>query len=332
MKILIIGYSNLFKNRIIPILYRFPIIKEVHVAKFEEQKWDDCIDNINERYKVVKYNNYDDAFKSADVDLTYVSSVNSDHFKSAKASLSRGLHTIIDKPATLNLSELNTLLKISRSKNLLLAESTVYLYHPQFEEMKNIFCEKYSHINAINAIFSFPLLKNNFRYKKELGGGAINDTGSYVASLARYFFNEIPKSIYCSKIMDEEKSGLELAYTILMEFSKNRNLMGHFGFLTEYVNQINLLGPHLFISADRVFTIPEDKSQKLKVRADDKEYSVEIVARNNFLIFFKEIFSALENKDYEKFRKDMYMDGLILDKIRKSARDKNYRNFLFYNK
>jgi hypothetical protein len=329
MKILIIGYSNLFKNRIIPILDRLPIIKEIHVAKFEEQKWDECIDSINKR--VFKYDNYDDALKSADVDLAYISSVNSDHFKSAKASLNRDLHTIIDKPATLKLSELNTLLKISESKNLLLAESTVYLYHPQFEEMKSIFCEKYSHVNVVNAIFSFPILKNDFRYKKELGGGAINDTGSYAASLARYFFKEVPKSIYCSKIMDEESS-LELAYTILMEFSKNRSLLGHFGFLTEYVNQINLLGPHLFISADRVFTIPENKSQRLNIKTDNKEYVVEVTARNNFLTFFKEIFSALENKNYEKFRKDMYMDGLILDKIRKSARDKNYRNFLFYNK
>lgn len=313
MKILFIGYSNLFKKRIMPILERLPEITKVEVAKYDSQLWDF-------EYKKIKhfkgYNNYDEAFKFSNADIAYISSVNSDHFGSAKRAIERGFHTIVDKPATTSLVGLNILLELAKKKNVLLAESTVYTYHPNVIKIKNIFEEEKSQIKNINTIFSFPPLDpNNFRYNKELGGGAINDTGPYAASLGRFFFNEIPERVYCHKVIS--KNNLDIAYTLLMKYSENKTLNGYFGFTTEYTNEAFLLANNLSISIERIFTTPEDLLVPINIKSNNNIFVKYTRKENSFLMFFREILSAIQNKNYEKFRNDMYMDGKTLEMIRK---------------
>ena len=97
MKILFIGYSKLFKNRLIPVLNQLPEIEEIHIAKFKDQEWDKEIEQLT-CSKIVLYDSYEEGYK-ANVDIAYITSVNSDHYNSAKITLKRGIHTIIDKPA-----------------------------------------------------------------------------------------------------------------------------------------------------------------------------------------------------------------------------------------
>jgi len=314
MKILFIGYSNLFKKRILPILNDLPEITEIHIAKYKEQKWDKDYMDI---WKINRlYDNYEEGFINSDANICYISSVNSNHFKSAKESIDRGFHTIIDKPATTTISELRILLALAKKKNILLAESVVYTYHPNMAEIKNIFDNRKSSITNIHAIFSFPPLdSNNFRYKKELGGGAINDTGPYAASIGRYFFNQLPQKVYCSKILNS--NNLDIGYTLLIEYPNNKTLTGHFGFTTEYTNQASFLGDNLFVTINRIFTPPEDLLIPIEIKSDDKIYIRYTYKENAFYVFFKEILSAIKNKNYDRFRNDMYKDGQILDMIRK---------------
>jgi len=312
MKILFIGYSNLFKKRILPILNDLPEIKEVHIAKYKNQKWDTDYMPI---HKIISlYDNYEEGFINSDANICYISSVNSDHFNSALNSIDRGFHTIIDKPATTKITELRILLKKAKKKNILLAESVIYTYHPNIIKIKNIF--KKSQIKHINAVFSFPPLDpNNFRYKKELGGGAINDTGPYAASIGRYFFNQLPQKVYCSKILNS--NDLDIGYTLLIEYPNNKTLTGHFGFTTEYTNQASFLGDNLFVTTSRIFTPPEDLLIPIEIKSDDKIHIEYTYKENAFYIFFKEILSTIKKKNYDGFRNDMYIDGQILDMIRK---------------
>ena len=314
MKILFIGYSNVFKKRILPILDKLPYITEVHIAKYKDQIWDN--DHFEIKCQVKTFDSYEEDFYQSDADIAYISSVNSDHFKSAKIALEKGLHTIIDKPATLSLTDLETLLNISTKKNILLAESVVYTYHPKVKEIKNIFNKK--DLQHINVIFSFPPLdSNNFRYKEELGGGVINDTGPYAASIGRYFFNEIPKKIYCNIVNGgNETFPIDICYTILMEYSSGRTLTGLFSFITEYVNMAQFLGKDLFISTDRIFSIPENSHNLMSIKTKDYTSIHYTEKGNSFLLFFEEVLSSIRYKNYKKFENDMYMDGQILNMIR----------------
>ena len=58
MDILFLGYSNLVKRRILPVLDRC-LTGQVHIAKFEGQTWDDDWQTCP--LSVVRHDNYDEA-------------------------------------------------------------------------------------------------------------------------------------------------------------------------------------------------------------------------------------------------------------------------------
>ena len=57
-------------------------------------------------------------------DLVYISLTNHLHYKYAKIFLKKGYNVIVDKPITESLKKTSELVKIAKSKNLLLSEST----------------------------------------------------------------------------------------------------------------------------------------------------------------------------------------------------------------
>ncbi len=162
MELLIIGYSNLFKNRILPIIDELDFIKSVSIAKYSKQTWDDTYKIINK--PVTLYDNFENALDNFNGKLAYISTTNQSHYEWAKKTLERGIHTIVDKPATIYLEETEELLKIAKNKNVLLSESTVYLYHPQFRLITDYLNENKLYPTQITFQFSFPPLnKDNFR-------------------------------------------------------------------------------------------------------------------------------------------------------------------------
>lgn len=316
MKILFIGYSNLLKNRILPILDKLEFIDSVCIAKFVDQSWDDAYKSINKPVEL--YDNYEDAILKSKASLAYISTTNNSHFIWAKETLNAGMHTIIDKPATIHLHETNELIEIARSHQLLVSESTVYLYHPQFELIKKIISKEKSSPKLLTVHFSFPPLDiNNFRYIKNLGGGAFLDTSPYAVSIGRYFFDEVP--VQCNYIVNNVlDDGLEISYSLLLKYAKGRSLIGHFGFNTEYINRLNILGEHINIDIERIFTIPDTVLNPIKIRADNKSYEIIAPCGNTFELYLNHIGKLLNDKSFNKVYKDMYLDALTRDLIIKN--------------
>jgi NDP-hexose-3-ketoreductase len=315
MKILFLGYSKLFRNRLIPVLNNLSEINEIHIAKFKYQMWDDEYKKLV-CPKVILYESYEEGLE-ADVDIAYISSVNSSHFDLAKITVGRNIHTIIDKPAVLGLNQLYLLDHIIGQNQALLAESIVYTYHPQFEKIKELLKYYNSEIRTINILFSIPPIdSDNFRYKKELGGGALNDMGPYAASIGRYFFNEVPKIVAYE--IGEKQNGVDISFDTILRYSNNKSVVGHFGFNTEYVNSMIILADNVKIEINRVFTTPDDIDIDIKVKhKDDKvEFFYTVNKANTFYLFFKDVFKAIEDKNYVKFKDIMWLDCKTLELLR----------------
>jgi len=321
MELLIIGYSNLFKNRILPLIDDLDFIDGISIAKYSEQSWDETYLRIRKPVKL--FDDFESALNGFKGEIAYISSTNHSHFLLAKQTLEKGIHTIVDKPATLRLEETEELLSIAKRNNILLTESTVYLYHPQMNLIKN-FCESKGLVPShITFIFSFPPLNNdNFRYSKELGGGAIFDTGPYLASISRFLFNEIPQS--CFSINNSiSKSGVEISYSVLMKFNEGKSLIGHSGFTTEYVNRINILGKDLSIDIDRIFTLPDTLENNIKIRSKNHSFELVAPAGNMFKEYFLFIEECIGNKSYNKLYSDIKMDAEIRNLLIKSSEHGN---------
>ena len=309
MELLIIGYSNLFKNRILPIIDELDFIQSVSIAKYSKQYLDDSYKKIKKQ--VTLYDDFESALENFNGNLAYISTTNHSHFEWAKKTLLKGIHTIVDKPATLRLSETEELIDIARSKQLLLSESTVYLYHPQFQLLDTFLKENKLFLKHITFLFSFPPLNSdNFRYVKELGGGALLDTGSYLASISRFFFNETPIETFLVK-NEETEDKVETSYSVLLKFSDGRSLIGHSGFTTEYINRINVLGVDVCVDIDRVFTLPENIENIIKIRSKNESIELKSPAGNMFKNYFNVINNKLTNHSYDRLYDDMLLDAKI---------------------
>lgn len=312
MHILFIGYSNLLKSRILPVLNFIPEFDMISIAKYQDQKWDLSYPSLNRRIDL--YDNYQHAFNSCKAEVVYVSTVNSAHFEWAELFLKKGVHVIIDKPATSSLREAERLLFLARQNQRLLVEATVYLYHPQFSLIKEIFSQNKSEPKLLNLSFSFPALDpSNFRYRKELGGGAVSDTGIYAISPGRYFFNSVPEKIYCTK--NSYSGDLLVSYSILASYSGGRSLIGHFGFTTEYINRMNILGDHICVDIDRVFTIPDNIENKVKVKMNNKSNEFAVPKSNMFIQFFRKVVEAINANDFSEFYNHFVMDAKAMQMI-----------------
>ena len=104
MKILILGYSDLAARRLIPAIKKLRNVKFDIASRSKSEK-----NGGHDKW----YRNYNEAIKSTDAKIIYISLVNSDHYKYALKSLKQNKNVIVDKPIalthkkTINLINLN---------------------------------------------------------------------------------------------------------------------------------------------------------------------------------------------------------------------------------
>ena len=153
--IMFLGYSNLIKGRILPILAKAGF-SEVSIAKYEGQSWDDEYKKCG--LPVTCYESYEEGLANFKGDLVYISTVNNAHVTYAYKSLKAGFNTIVDKPATTSYEEAQNLVELAKERNLLLGESTVYLVHPQLKKIKQVFSDNGDSPKMLTIHFSMPVL------------------------------------------------------------------------------------------------------------------------------------------------------------------------------
>lgn len=307
MHILFLGYSNLVKRRLLPILPLLPELTRVSLARFRPS--DEAIPaGVHETY-----NGFDEAERHCAPDLVYVSTVNSAHFDGASRWLDRGCHVIVDKPATLSLQDTESLLALANRRKVLVAEATVYTYHPQIALLRSVFGTHPP--RQATAQFAFPPLDpNNFRYRADLGGGAVFDTAAYAASVGRVFFGTMPSSV-AAACGERTADGLCLSYSTLMQYPGGQTMVGHFGFNSEYINRVHLLGEHSAAQVDRVFTTPADSANPIQVQKQNEHLTIHSEPANAFVCFFQEVFRALKQGTYATFANNMLYDATVTHQL-----------------
>lgn len=310
--IMFLGYSNLVKGRILPILKNAGFT-EVSIAKYEGQSWDEYYRKCG--FPVTCYDNYEDGLYNFKGDVVYVSTVNSTHVQYGKMSLEAGFNTIIDKPATINYAEAQELVDLAKSKGLFVGESTVYLEHPQLTTIKEIFANNGDAPKMLTVHFTMPPFKpENFRYQKSLGGGAIMDTAPYAVSVARYFLGGEPEQVFCV-VNERQSDALDIEYSLLMRYANGKSMIGHFGFNTEYVNQVFLMGNRTNVTVNRIFTIPDTMENELVVNHMNESAKVTTPSGNNFELYLARVLKSIQAKQYDEAYESLLSDAKVKQMI-----------------
>ena len=173
--------------------------KLLAVASKDLEKLNKFKDKFNVENKFL-FNDYEDLINCKEVDIIYIALPNFLHHHWALKSIRNKKHTLVEKPATLNLKEIENIKKNLNGEKIFFGEAFMYRYHPQIETILDII--KNNDIgNLLNMKSQFgtnflskkkfwffdkkkKIDPNNRLFSKKLGGGCILDLGCYPSSFS----------------------------------------------------------------------------------------------------------------------------------------------------
>ncbi len=303
MKVLILGYSNIVRKRVLNVLKEKKI--KIFIASKSYKK---KIPGIKRQFQ-----SYEQALKISKPNIVYISLPNSNHFEWAKKSLNCKYNTIVDKPITSNEKELNELIKLSKKNKRLLVESTFFNYHVQIKKIVKMY--RNAKHKKINVRFIIPKPdKKSILMSKKLQGGVLMDMGPYISSIPRLFSLKklVNKRIKIKKNQDK----LIMSIKFSMNF-KEGEYNGFFKFGGKYKNQIIISNKRTKSFITRVFSPPHDENLILSSIQKKKKKIIKFKKDNCFKNFFTEVLKTIKEKKYDFYFKRMRQDMIFRSNLNK---------------
>ena len=136
------------------------------------------------------YGSHEALLADKDVDIVYISAVNSAHDKWAKAALEAGKHVICEKPCTTTEAQTRELFALAKKQNLFLMEAQKMLFLPAVLAVKEAMAAgKLGKVTMAEFNHSFYGSYNNWMYDETAGGGPLLSSAIYVIELLQFLFD-----------------------------------------------------------------------------------------------------------------------------------------------
>lgn len=136
------------------------------------------------------YGSHGELLQDPNVNIVYISNVNTQHYPWAKAALEAGKHVVCEKPCTTTAAQTKELYALAREKGLFFMEAQKMLFLPavlavkeRLAQLGDIYMAELSH--------SFPASYNGWMFDAQAGGGPLLSSGIYAVQLMAWLFGPI---------------------------------------------------------------------------------------------------------------------------------------------
>ena len=309
MELLLIGMSRFARRRVLPAVAALDEVTTLHVASAHADPGEP-VPKIGRLHR-----DWRTALRDTDPALVYVSSVNSDHADAVRCALDHGHHVVVDKPALPDRATAVEVVARARSAGLVVAEATCYSYHPMFAQLGPAGLG--AGLTQAVAVFTPPVPASDFRHDRHRGGGALLDTGPYLASVGRVLWGLEPRDVHVV-VGDRTPDGLELSYSVLAGYPGGRTVVGQFGFATTYRNSLQLLGPGLSVDIERPFSAPPDMTAEIRIENRGERIVQRVEPADSMRIFLTEVLRAVRDGSRE-FDAPLLSDARTRERLTRAA-------------
>ncbi|MFM9610737.1 Gfo/Idh/MocA family protein [Streptomyces niveiscabiei] len=300
MDLLLIGLSAFARRRVLPAAANLPGITAVDIAS--RHATPDDVAGLPKSRSL--YGDWRKALAECPPGLAYVSLVNAEHADAVREALERGWHVVVDKPALHDPYGVPELVELARRSSLVLAEATCYAFHPVFSVVREFAADATKAV----AVFTPPVPAGDFRHDAVRGGGALLDTGPYLASLGRVLWG-----LELEGLSVVTGDGAMSSYSVLGQYPGGRTVVGHFGFTTVYRNSLQLLSARAAVDVGRPFSMPPGPETAVSVRDGDGERVLRVPPADSMALFLDAVLSAVRTASRE-------FDAAVLSDARTLAR------------
>lgn len=131
------------------------------------------------------------------IEAVYNPLPNSMHARWTIQALEAGKHVLCEKPFSATVAEAETMAHAARDADRVLMEAFHYRYHALFARMRSIVASgELGQVRHLEAHFCIPLWRRgDIRYRADLAGGALMDTGCYTVHLLRHLAGAEPEVV-----------------------------------------------------------------------------------------------------------------------------------------
>lgn len=176
--------------------------------------------NYAERLGIPRsYGCYDGLLADPEVDAVYLPLPVALHAEWAIRCAEAGKPALVEKPLAESADSARRMADASEEAGVPLAEAMMYAFHPLTKRVKQMVADgDLGEVRAVNATFCCRTPDpDDFRLKREMGGGATLDVGSYCVSVIRAIAGEEPEDVEATAVFNCE-GGVDLRLAGVMRF------------------------------------------------------------------------------------------------------------------
>ncbi len=302
IKIGILGASEIAFRRFLPALSKHKSIQFAGVASVcNTQKANEFISSFGGQI----YSSYEDLLCDSSIDSVYIPLPPAMHHKWAKMALQNGKHVFLEKPSTTKLTDTEELISLAKNNNLALHENYMFVFHRQIQKIKDVLAAKtLGEIIEYRIDFGFPKREaTDFRYNKELGGGALLDCGGYPIRLASILLAQNVKILY-SKLYYTKDHDVDMYGNVVLENDNGEVAKVSFGMNNAYKCDLEVWGSLGTLKTERIFTAPDNYNVIINIKKGGVQEAIHLEVDDQFYnsidYFYNSVYD--ENIRHESFK------------------------------
>lgn len=263
------------------------------------------------------YDDYMDLLNDPNVDVVYIATWHNTHYRWAKEALLRGKAVLCEKPATLQVKQMEELAKIAKENNVFFMEAMKTRFVPAVAKLKQILEDQViGDVLRVENCFCYNIIGSSvtrYLFDQEQGG-ILNDVGSYnIASLLDYIHSPI-KDI---KVDTSFLHGVDVHDQVMITFEN-----GQIGYLEMAMDESKEPLMTITGTKGKIECSPFYRPTNLIITLND-ELRYEVHAdyiNDDFYTEIEEVHHCMERNQYESSRmslQDSIDCAKVTDKIRK---------------
>ncbi|XP_077249989.1 putative oxidoreductase At4g09670 [Tasmannia lanceolata] len=196
------------------------------------------------------YGSYNEVLEDESVDVAYIPLPTSLHLKWAVMAAEKKKHVLLEKPATLNVGELDEILKACEANGVQYMDATMWMHHPRTEKMKEILSDRslFGELRSIHTVYTSMgdknFLENDIRVRPDLDAlGALGDSGWYCIRMSLWAVDyELPKTVTAHRGPIFNKSGVNLSCGATLLWEDGKLATFHCSFVSNLTMDVSILG------------------------------------------------------------------------------------------
>ena len=267
------------------------------------------------------YGGYKEIATSPDIDALYIPLPPALHYKWAKIALESGKHVLVEKPTTISANDTKNFVTIASEHNLALHENYMFTFHAQLDAIEEIIRSgEIGDIRLYRISFGFPRrAANDFRYNKELGGGALIDAGGYTIRYATRLLGPSAEIKYAqSNYLDE--FDVDMYGSAAFVNADGVTAQVAFGMDNNYKCELEAWGSKGCLTTGRVLTAPAGFVPTATIRKGNEDSIIELPVDDAFLKSIKHFGDCVEDLNIRKERYQIITkQAELVDQFKKMA-------------